>query len=58
MAVRIIHSVTSDDPNTIAKVLERRIGREPTRVELADEVRRILSEASAARRAEERRLAS
>ncbi len=34
----------NDNPNTIWNVLARKLGREPTDKEAADEVKRILSE--------------
>jgi hypothetical protein len=46
MSVQVTITWTSDQPDTIWKVLARKLGREPTRQEAADEVRRILSEAS------------
>jgi hypothetical protein len=46
MSVRIIFTVTSDNPDTIWKVLARKLGREPTRDEAIAEVKRILGAAS------------
>lgn len=34
----------NDNPNTIANVLARKLGREPTNAELAADVRRILND--------------
>lgn len=42
MAVRVTFTVRNDNPNTIWNVLAKRLGREPTNAEAADEVRRIL----------------
>lgn len=43
--MRIITTWRNDNPRTVANTLARKIGREPTSVELKAEVLRILREA-------------
>jgi hypothetical protein len=43
--IQITVTVTNANPDTIWNKLAAKLGREPTRKEAADEVRRILSEA-------------
>jgi hypothetical protein len=38
----ITFTVTNENPNTIANVLARKLGREPSNAELIAEVKRIL----------------
>ena len=45
MVLRVSITWRNDNPNTIANVLKRRLGREPTNAELKAEVLRILREA-------------
>lgn len=49
--MRVTFTVESDNPDTVEKVLARKLGRQPTRQELIDDVRRIFAESRAARRA-------
>lgn len=44
--IAVTVSVRNDNPRTIWNRLAAKLGREPTNREAADEVRRILSEAS------------
>ena len=46
MPVKVTHTVHNAGPHTIWAKLAERLGRQPTNAEAADEVRRILSEAS------------
>lgn len=48
--IKITITVTNDNPNTIWNQLAKRLGREPTNAEAADEVKRLLSEFAAERR--------
>jgi len=50
MAVKVTIEWHNPNPNTIWNKLAAKLGREPTTQEAADEVRRILREASEARR--------
>lgn len=49
MSVRVTITVHNAGPHTIWAKLAARLGREPTNAEAADEVKRILREANAAR---------
>lgn len=49
MSVQISVTVHNAGPHTIWAKLAQRLGREPTSAEAADEVKRILREARAAR---------
>lgn len=48
--MRITFTITSDNPDTVEKALARKLGRQPTRQELIDDVRRIFAECREARR--------
>jgi hypothetical protein len=53
VTVKVIFSVHNPNPDTIWNKLAARLGREPTRQEAADEVKRILRECSDAAMVEE-----
>ena len=42
--LKVTHTITNNNPNTIWNKLAAKLGREPTRKEAEAEVRRILSE--------------
>lgn len=44
--MRIVTTWTNNNPDTIWHKLARRLGREPTDAEAADEVRRVLTQAT------------
>jgi hypothetical protein len=40
--IKITHTVTNNNPNTIYNKLTAKLGREPTPIEVVQEVKRIL----------------